>query len=467
MTERIKPVWEHGKVHPDSPNKTFCTAPWVHTYISPQSERRLCCASREEHVFQKQYIDATNDEKYGEVRDSGTADDYRPVSLETHWNSDYMKDIRVKLLRGEKIPQCDVCNDSILSQSTYRQWFTGHLFNHKIDEIYANTSEDGHYEPLPISYDYRVSNLCNFKCRMCGEQLSSSWEAEKRKHDLWDAKNQPFMVPETKAKIQKFQREVVEAEFWQAACAGIIEELYWVGGEPLMYDIHWRIMDRLEQDGNLDKVHLRYNSNLSRVRYGDHYLYDWLPKAKGWTMCASIDGTGAIGEFIRSGLNWSEWDANFREGVALPHGNDRMIMDLTITGPGMFDLKRFVDYALELDVRIETKRMFAFHPDIVFSPMAWPREILNRIIDDVLAYIKPRITHKQESVVRELEAMKTAPTFQEEWPDRAQEAFFRGRAWQDRIAEIRGREINMRIEDIYEDDPELYAWWTRPQRTSG
>ena len=40
-----------------------------------------------------------------------------------------------------------------------------------------------------------------------------------------------------------------------------------------------------------------YNSNLSRVRLGKHYLYDWLPQAKDWTMCASIDGTGWIGEF--------------------------------------------------------------------------------------------------------------------------------------------------------------------------
>ena len=43
-----------------------------------------------------------------------------------------------------------------------------------------------------------------------------------------------------------------------------------------------------------------------------------------------------------------------------------MLMDLTLTGPGMFDLKNFFDYAQELDVKIETKRMFAF-PCIVFN----------------------------------------------------------------------------------------------------
>ena len=46
-------------------------------------------------------------------------------------------------------------------------------------------------------------------------------------------------------------------------------------------------------------------------------------------MCASIDGIGDIGEFIRTGLVWEEWDQNFREGVALPGGNDKMLMDLT------------------------------------------------------------------------------------------------------------------------------------------
>jgi len=460
MAKKIKPRWEHGAMHPDSENKVFCTAPWTHTYISPQSERRMCCASREDHMMQKQYIDASNDESTGMFRPVGTIADYKPVTLKEHWNSPYMMNIRKKLMAGEKIPQCDVCNDSILSQSTYRQWFTGFLFENKIDQCFEETDENGYTTMEPISFDYRVSNLCNFKCRMCGEPLSSTWESEKRKHGLWSAENQPFMVPENKKIIDKFQKEVVEEEFWEYICSGTVEELYWVGGEPLMYDIHWRAMDRLAQDDNLKKVHLRYNSNLSRVRFGKHYLYDWLPQAKDWTMCASIDGTGDIGEFIRTGLNWQEWDKNFREGVALPGGNDKMLMDLTLTGPGMFDLKNFFDYAQELDVKIETKRMFAFHPDIVMTMMAWPRHILDRIIRENLEYIKPRATHKQQTLVNELEGMLQSPTHQEQWPDTAEDEFFKGRRWQRKIAEIRPEE-RLTIEDIYKQDAELYDWWMR------
>ena len=461
---KIKPKWEHGNMHPDSENKVFCTAPWTHTYISPQSERRMCCASREEHQFQKQYIDASNDESTGLYKESGTIEDYRPVSLKEHWNSPYMMDIRKNLMAGKKIPQCDVCNDSILSQSTYRQWFTGFLFEKYIDKCFEETNDDGYTTMEPISFDYRVSNLCNFKCRMCGEQLSSTWETEKRQHGHWTPESQPFMVPENKKIIETFQKEVVEEEFWEAIKSGTVEEIYWVGGEPLMYDIHWKSMDRLAQDNNLHKVHLRYNSNLSRVRYRKNYLYDWLPQAKDWTICASIDGIGEIGEFIRTGLRWDEWDQNFREGVALPGGHDKMLMDLTLRGPGLFGLRDFVNYALELDVIIETKNMFAFHPDIVFSFMSWPRHILDRIVNSLLDDLRPIITPKQQTVIRQLEAILETPTFQEQFPDTAEDQFFNGRQWQKTIAEIRNDGAPgeaLTVQDIYKADEELYNWYTR------
>ena len=118
----------------------FCVAPWTHTYVSPQGERRLCCASREDASFQKQYIDAGD-----------TGGEYAPIALEEHWNSDYMKDIRKRILAGEKIPQCEVCNSQILNLHTYKQYFTETLFQHKVDNIIASTEPDGHYNDLPIS----------------------------------------------------------------------------------------------------------------------------------------------------------------------------------------------------------------------------------------------------------------------------------------------------------------------------
>jgi len=205
----------------------FCTAPWTHTYVSPQGERRLCCASREDASFQKQYIDAGDKDNT----------EFDPITLKEHWNSDYMKDIRKRMLAGEKLSQCDVCNNQVLNLHTYKNYFTNTLFPHKVQDIIASTKEDGYTTMQPISFDYRISNLCNFKCRMCGEQLSSSWETEKIKHNVVNYEREKWMQPDTRKKIATFQKEVLETELQEAVDKGIVEELYWVGGEPLMYDI--------------------------------------------------------------------------------------------------------------------------------------------------------------------------------------------------------------------------------------
>ena len=64
------------KIKPNEGNKTFCMAPWTHTYLSPQTERRMCCASREPAQSFKQYIDTDNNAKK-----------YKPMTLKEHWKT--------------------------------------------------------------------------------------------------------------------------------------------------------------------------------------------------------------------------------------------------------------------------------------------------------------------------------------------------------------------------------------------
>ena len=141
-------------------------APWVHTYLSPQTERRMCCASREPAQNFQQYIDTA----------SGTGK-YIPITLEQHWNGEHMKSVRRRMLAGETLAECEVCNNKLLNSSVYRDYFSN-LFGHKIQDAIESTSADGATTMRPVSWDYRFSNLCNFKCRTCGDKLSSSWESE-------------------------------------------------------------------------------------------------------------------------------------------------------------------------------------------------------------------------------------------------------------------------------------------------
>jgi hypothetical protein len=293
---------------------------------------------------------------------------------------------------------------------------------------------------------------------MCGEQLSSAWETEKKTHDMWSPKNQPFMIPEIKSAMQDFQVNVVEAEFKDAVRRGIVEEMYWVGGEPLMYDIHWWTLEEMLKNGSNEKCYMRYNSNLSRVQFGKKNLYDYLPLYKDWMMCASIDGTGEIVEYIRTGIKWDKWLENFKQGLALPNGKDKMILDLTLTAPGMFSVKDLFDLSIELDVKIETKTTFGFHHDIMWTPLSWPRPILNDMVDDILEYITPRATHKQDTLIGNLVALKeTRKTHEEEWPDTYIQGAKNGKGWVERLEQIRENPLTLR--DIYSRNPELLKWW--------
>lgn len=394
----------------DKPSPYFCVVPWTHTFISPQSERRMCCASREKATWQRQYIDKA---------DKASSEEYSPSTLEEHWNSDHMKDVRKRMLAGEKLPECAVCNENLLNLHTYRQYFNETLFPDKVEEILTNTSEDGSTTMLPVSYDYRVSNLCNFKCRMCGEQLSSSWESEKRSSNTLNLKREIWMRDENKPKIERFQTEVVENELWEAAKAGRLQEIYWVGGEPLMYQIHWDLMQYLVDTNKAKDVVVRYNTNLSRVSRGNTDLYSLLPHFKRVNLCASQDATGNIAEYIRTGLKWDQWLTNFKNGLFLndQFGMDAMVIDVTITLPGLLDMKNLMQLASDLRVKSYVKICFDFESSALMSPMCLPRDVLNPILDDLIAF-EQSLNNPLTKVYRDtFEDMKTRQTFYDKYPN--------------------------------------------------
>jgi hypothetical protein len=433
----------------------FCIAPWTHTFISPQSERRMCCASREKATWIRQYIDDTAE---------ASSATYVPQTLEEHWNGEHMRDVRRRILAGERIPECEVCHSQQLNLHTYRNYFNNTLFPDKIEEAIESTDETGYTTLKPISYDYRIYNLCNFKCRMCGEQLSSSWETEKRLMKKWDPKREKWMTAENKAVIQQYQKEVVEEELWQAVRENRIEEIYWVGGEPLMYQCHWDIMQYLVESGQSDRVTVRYNTNLSQIKRGNVSLYDLLPHFKHVNMCCSQDATGEVAEYVRTGVNWQDWLDNFKQGVFLNHvyGMDSMVIDVTITLPGLLDMKNLMTLAKELGVKSYVKITFDFDAEAIMSPMVLPRAILDPILHDLIEFEKS-LDYRWTEVYREtFENMLTRPTFEEKYPDRWEEKLKIGKRRYQEIAEYRrDGQVSVELETILARNPEVLEWWTK------
>ena len=422
-------------------------APWVHTYLSPQTERRMCCASREPAQNFQQYID-TN---------SGTGK-YIPIALDEHWNSEHMKSVRRRMMAGETLPECEVCNDKLLNTDVYRSYFDS-LFGHKYLQVIENTDTTGYTTMKPVSWDYRFSNLCNFKCRMCGDMLSSAWESEQRQNNMidWQDPNTHWMKPEVKEQIVKFQDTQVEQEFATAVEEHRIEEVYWVGGEPLMYEQHWKYMRRIIELGDGKNVYARYNTNLSRINYRGIELYrDILGRLRDWQICASIDGTGRIGEYIRSGLDFNQWLENFRKGVAFSSHRRQIRLDFTLTTPGLFEVQKIQTLAEELGVDVLAKVVFSFSPDIIMSPLALPKEVLHPWVDEILNGTPGGLplTGPLRDILIQL---KTRPTFADQWPNEYQNGLIKGKK---RILEIEKiRKDVYTFKDIMSNRKEALEWW--------
>ena len=423
------------RVKPSEGNKTFCMAPWTHTYLSPQTERRLCCASRESAQSFKQYIDTDNN-----------AREYKPQTLKEHWNSDHMKSVRLRMLAGEELSECEVCDHKLLNTDVYRSYWNK-LFENKIDEAFATTDNKGATTMETVSFDYRFNNLCNFKCRMCGDMLSSSWEAESRKNNTWSKESQPWMASPLREQIKKFQDTQIVEEFVDAVETKKIKEIYWCGGEPLMWDMHWKAMQRIIELGFAKEVCVRYNTNLSKTTFKGIKLFDLVPHFQDWQICSSLDGTGEVGEYIRDGLNYQQWLRNFKEGLAVSKTSREMRLDYTLTMPGLLELKNMFDLSKELDTEILTKVMFTFSDEEILSPLALPKMLLHTIIDEALAYMEPRATRKQKALIDVLKNLKTRETFT---------ATQKGKQRQESIDKIRGQDITK----ILNRDERVLDWWT-------
>ena len=285
--------------------------------------------------------------------------------------------------------------------------------------------------------------------------LSSAWESEQKQNDMvdWHNPKNNWMRDGIRAQIKDFQENQIEAEFAAAVERHTVEEVYWVGGEPLMYEQHWRHMARIIELGDGPRLYARYNTNLSRIHYRGMDLFgDILTHIRDWQICASLDGTDHIGEYIRTGLDYEQFKRNFEHGLRYSTNPRQMRIDFTLTLPGMFSVDAIQNLSQEYGVQLLAKVIFSFSPDIIMSPLALPRRLLDSWVDELVG----RSAGAMRDVLLQL---RTRPTFEEQWPDTYQAALARGKARVLQLEKIRTQSVTMT--DILGARPEVLEWWMK------
>jgi sulfatase maturation enzyme AslB (radical SAM superfamily) len=90
-----------------------------------------------------------------------------------------------------------------------------------------------------------------------------------------------------------------------------VEQIYFAGGEPLMMDEHYAILEELERR-EMFHVRLIYNSNFTQVKLKDRYVFDYWKKFDSVSVGASLDAMGKHAEYIRKGTKWDVVEENRR-----------------------------------------------------------------------------------------------------------------------------------------------------------
>jgi hypothetical protein len=129
-----------------------------------------------------------------------------------------------------------------------------------------------------------------------------------------------------------------------------------------------------------------------------------------------------------------------------------MRLDYTLTLPGMFDVKNMQALANQLDVDILAKTIFTFTPDIIMSPLALPRKILDRLVDQLI-----KNNSLGRALVDVLTQLKNRPTMKEQWPEEYAQGMRKGKKRVHTLERIRNDSFTMK--DILSKDKEILDWW--------
>jgi hypothetical protein len=301
----------------DDISPTFCALPWLHLSSRPDGKMRTCCTSNASAV---QDANSTNKTGGGEVgvlkNDNGESVNFNTTSLADAWNSGYMRNVRKMMLRGEKPASCIKCyKEEEAGHLSKRNWETdywGHRYD--LEEIANNTSEDGSIETKIRYIDLRMGTKCQLACVMCSPHDSSGWikewkqiyptlENERLKSSSsWDNKGLSHG--------SSYNWHKNNPRFWDELMDQVpnMYQLYFAGGESLIIDEHYDLLEECIKRGYASKIELRYNSNA--VEWRDD-LFDLWAEFKRVRFHYSIDANGDRNDYIRYPSKWEHQEQVF------------------------------------------------------------------------------------------------------------------------------------------------------------
>lgn len=258
-------------------SKHFCIMPWTHIHILPSSKVLPCCIW-------------PYDKPIGDVSQQ---------SLQEIWNSDSYKELRLNMLADKPSAGCKRCYEVEESGSGSVRRMLNTDYVDYFDKFVPLTNQDGSHDKLNLThFDVRFSNICNFKCRGCSPELSSAWHSDFEK--MYGSTGPKYITVSPNENLWDELNSLIDT----------IEVAYFAGGEPLIMDDHYRMLEEFISRKKF--VELAYNTNLSKISYRGKSICDYWNHFDRVRVGISIDDVGKRGEYFRHGMDWTQTLENIR-----------------------------------------------------------------------------------------------------------------------------------------------------------
>jgi sulfatase maturation enzyme AslB (radical SAM superfamily) len=271
-------------------NKPLCYAPFIGLYATGYNQYAPCCVAKKER--------------------------YKNTNPKEFWVSKEMQDIRMSLLEHKWPNKCEFCkikeqkgltNETVIWETLRQKVDVG------LDIEYGNTTKG------PLFLDYRPSNLCNLKCRMCVPNSSSQIEAE-------------FIHnPELQKWFSAKKKEVVNFEEFKKFTSEIsLKQIKILGGEPTIDPLVIEFLESIcKHYEKLPSLRITTNSTNLNAKFKSI-----LKKFSDIHIVFSIDATDSVYDYIRTNANWKKVKKNtesiFENKLATWHGFNVVLMPYNI-----------------------------------------------------------------------------------------------------------------------------------------
>jgi len=258
----------------DKNSEPLCTAPFTSFLVDTNKGVRPCC------VWEGDY--------FGNLKNSSIRD----IVHGSEWSK-----LRRQMMMGQWPDGCISCKnrEENTGWSVRQQFVPGGVF-------YSDNWRD-------ITYiEFSSSNLCNLACLHCSAGFSSSWIGQEQflLRSGFEDRRGPDDDERFRTHKVHSPSSLITEDVATKMDLSKLEQIMIKGGEPMLNSDIPVLLSELHKSGVLKRITVNIVSNgtLPDKAYADE-IYDLLGRAKAVHFDISVDGIGAVQEYIRYGQDCS------------------------------------------------------------------------------------------------------------------------------------------------------------------